>query len=142
MSTLLRFKCPKCGKVQDVPGNGPCRKCGIMINLPEDGVIQVYRMGNLMGMAVRMKIYLNDIQLGYLGNTESIRIPVPYGHYKIYLQMPEKGLSRCFVTPLEFDITPAYRYAFFKAHIVPGAWNSTVRVEPATPDQMPPLEMT
>ena len=44
MSNLLRFKCPKCGKVQDVKGDGPCWKCHTMVTLPKDGVIQIYRM--------------------------------------------------------------------------------------------------
>jgi len=43
MPTPLRFKCPQCGMVQDVAGNGPCWKCHVMVCLPEDGVIQIYR---------------------------------------------------------------------------------------------------
>ena len=139
MSTLLRFKCPKCGRVQDVPGNGPCRKCGVMITLPPDGVIQIYRMGSPLGMALKMKIFLNDILLGYIGNTESIRIPVPYGHYKMYMRMPRKGLHKSYGAVQEFDITPANRFVFFKARSVPGNMTNTTYMEPVTADQMPPL---
>lgn len=142
MSTLLRFKCPNCGRVQDVPGNGPCRKCRVMITLPPDGVIQIYRIGVPYGMAYRMKIYLNDIPLGYLGNTESIRIPVPYGHYKIYMKLPDRSMHRSTGIIQEFDITPNNRYVFFKTQINPGYSNDTVYLEPTTADQMPPLNLT
>ena len=139
MSNLLRVKCPFCGKVQDIPYNCQCRKCGKGIILPEDGVIQVYRMGNLMGMALRMRMYLNEIHLGYLGNMESIRIPVPYGHYTFRMKNPEKGIRRCYTVGVEFDITPNNRFVYLKAHSIPGAINSTVVVEQVPADQMPPL---
>ena len=60
MSKNLRIKCPSCGNVADVPGNGNCAKCNNPLVLPEDGVIQMYRMGNPLGMAVGFGIYLND----------------------------------------------------------------------------------
>ena len=84
MSKNLRIKCPSCGNVADVPGNGNCAKCNNPLVLPEDGVIQMYRMGNPLGMAVGFGIYLNDIPMGHLANSESIRVPVSYGHYKVH----------------------------------------------------------
>ena len=85
MSQLLRIKCPSCGEVQDMPANGPCKKCNNALILPEDGVIQIYRMGSPLGVAVGMSIYLNEIPLGHLANAESIKIPVTYGHYKLHM---------------------------------------------------------
>ena len=135
MSQLLRVKCPSCGQVVDFQGNGPCRKCGNAIALPEDGVIQIYRMGNPMGMGVGMGIYLNGIPLGHLANTDSVRIPVSYGHYKLHMTL---GLNRkC--KEQEFDVTPDNRFAYFKAHVMVGFWSNTVVIEQATPEEMPSL---
>ena len=60
MPTPLRFKCPQCGMVQDVAGNGPCWKCHVMIHLPEDGVIQILRT---LRTKLSMEIYINGIEL-------------------------------------------------------------------------------
>ena len=140
MSTLLRFKCPKCGKVQDVSGNGPCRKCSVVISLPEDGAIQIYRTGFPMGrIGSLMELYLNDIDLGLLKHGESIRIPVPYGHYTLRMKILDNAVTNNIGIPQEFDISPNNRYVFFTTKIVPGGWNNTVQLIPVTADQMPPL---
>ncbi len=135
MSQLLRIKCPSCGQVVDVPGNGTCAKCSNPLILPEEGVIQMYRMGNPLGMAVGFGIYLNEIPMGHLANSESIRIPVSYGHYKVHMT---HGMSRKGVDA-EFDVTPQDRFIYLKAHIKPGFWANTVVVERVPGDQMPPI---
>lgn len=135
MSNLFRIKCPSCGNVVDVAGNTTCAKCQNPLVLPEDGVVQIYRKGSPLGVAVGMGIYLNDIPLGHLANTESIRIPVTYGHYKLHMT---HGMNRrC--KDQEFDITPDNRYAFMKAHLKMGLITNKVVIEPSTADQMPAL---
>ena len=133
MSQLLRIKCPSCGEVQDIPANGPCRKCSNALVLPEDGVIQIYRMGSPLGIAVGMGIYLNEVPLGYLANAEQIRIPVAYGHYKVH--MTHGANRRC--KDAEFDITPENRFVYLKARLKMGLITNTVVIEPSTADQMP-----
>ena len=135
MSQLLRIKCPSCGTVVDVPGNGTCTKCNNPLILPEDGVIQIYRMGNPLGMAVGFGVYLNEIPMGHLANSETIRIPVSYGHYKVHMThgMNRKGVD------VEFDVTPQDRFIYLKGHIKPGFWTNTVVTERVPADQMPPL---
>jgi hypothetical protein len=135
MSQLLRIKCPSCGQVVDVPGNGTCAKCKNPLVLPEEGVIQMYRMGNPLGMAVGFGIYLNDIPMGHLANSESIRVPVSYGHYKVHMT---HGMSRKCVDA-EFDVTPQERFIYLKAHIKPGFWANTVVIEKVAGETMPPL---
>lgn len=135
MSQLLRIKCPSCGTVVDVPGNSACKKCNNNLVLPEDGIIQIYRMGNPLGMAVGFGIYLNEIPMGHLANADSIRIPVSYGHYKLHMT---HGMSRKCVDA-EFDVSPNERFVYVKAHIKPGFWSNTVVIEKVTADQMPPL---
>ena len=135
MSQLLRIKCPSCQTVVDLPGNGPCKKCGNNVVFPEDGVIQIYRMGNPMGCAVGFGVYLNEIPMGHLGNTEQIRIPVSFGHYKLHMT---HGMSRKCVDA-EFDITPNERIVYLKGHLKIGLLTNTVVIEKVTADQMPPL---
>ncbi len=140
MSTLLRFKCPQCGKVQDVPGNGPCRKCGVMVTLPLDGVIQIYRMASCRGVTSKMEIYLNGIRLGFLGFDDIIRIPVPYGHYNVMLKFMDYKYNKNKGMGLEFDVTPYNRIVYLKAaRVIPGYMTNTVILEPATPEEMRPL---
>ena len=133
MAQLFRIKCPSCNEVQDIPANGPCKKCNTNIVLPEDGVIQIYRMGSPLGVAVGMSIYLNEIPLGHLANAESVKIPVPYGHYKLHMT---HGMNRkC--KDAEFDITPENRFAYLKARLKMGLITNTVVIEQSTADQMP-----
>lgn len=143
MPTPLRFKCPQCGMVQDVAGNGPCWKCHVMVHLPEDGVIQILRT---LRTKLSMEIYINGIELGLLGRRaghyssfDTVRIPVPYGHYHVlvkyldYVARKYKGIG------LEVDVTPQNRFVYLKAErIVPG-YSPTVVLDPATAEEMPPV---
>lgn len=140
MSKLFRFKCPQCGTVQDVSGNGPCWKCHVMINLPEDGVIWIYRMASCMGRVRHMEIYLNGIRLGCLKYNDFIRIPVPYGHYNVMLKFLNYKMSKYVGVGQEFDITPDNRIVYLKAaHVIPGYFTNTTILEPATAEEMPPV---
>ena len=131
--SLLRIKCPSCGEVQDITANGPCRKCSNALVLPEDGVIQIYRMGSPLGVAVGMSIYLNEVPLGHLANAESIKIPVAYGHYKLHMA---HGMNRkC--KDVEVDVTPDERVVYVKAHLKMGFISNTVVLEKVSGDTMP-----
>ncbi|MCQ2502922.1 MAG: hypothetical protein MJ084_04085 [Saccharofermentans sp.] len=135
MSKLFRIKCPSCGEVVDVAGNGACPKCSNQLVLPADGVIQIYRKGNPAGMAVGMGIYLNEVPLGHLANADSIRIPVAFGHYKLHMT---HGMNRrC--KDLEFDVTPAESTVYAKARLKMGFFTNTVVIEKSTADQMAAL---
>jgi len=139
MSLLYRVKCPFCGKVEDLPDSGPCRKCRNPIQLPGDGIIHIYRSHEALGVGYRMYLFLNGIHLGYLGFGESIRIPVQYGHYSVVMRYPEKGLRRPTGIPFEFDITPDNRVICLKAYTRPGYMTNTTYLEQSSLEQMPPL---
>lgn len=132
MANKFRIKCPSCGKVIDIESNTTC-SCGSPLVLPEDGMIEMYRVGNVFGAAVGFGIYLNDIPMGHLGNTELVRVPVPYGHYKVHMT---QGMSRKCVDQ-EFDVTPQNRIVYLKAHVNLGIFTNTVVIEQSTADQMP-----
>ena len=107
--------------------------CGNALNLPEEGMIQIYRMGSPYGIAVGMGIYLNDNPLGHLANAESVRIPVPYGHYKVHMT---HGMNRkC--KDVEVDVTPDERVVYVKAHLKMGFISNTVVLEKVSGDTMP-----
>lgn len=140
MAKLFRFKCPKCGRVFDIPGNGPCPKCGTLVTLPPDAIIHIYRMGSPLGAARRWKLFLNEIPLGYLWNMETVVIPVPYGHYVVRSEAVRKRFTEVANSvPIEFDLTPNCRFAYLKAHNRPTYNSSTIILEPALPEEMPPV---
>ena len=137
MLHLLRYKCPKCGKVQEVPCDGPCRKCGVMVTLPQDGVIQIYRMSSCGGVGRSMEVFLNGIRLGCIKYGEIIRIPVPYGHYQVITKFLDHKLSKYKGVGLEFDITPNNRIMYLKAaRCIPGYGTNTVILEQSSAEEM------
>lgn len=138
MPTLFRFKCPQCGKVQDVTGDAPCCKCHTMVSLPRDGAIQVYRMGSCGAVGRSMELFLNGIRLGCLKYGRSISIPVPYGHYHVLMKFLDYKLSKNKGVGLEFDITPNNRIMYLKAaRVIPGYGTNTVILEQASAEEMP-----
>ena len=110
LSTLFRFKCPKCGKVAEITGDCPCPKCHALSMLPADGVIQIHRNSKGYRSLERTRLFINEIPLGYMRDMESIRIPVLYGHYSIRMTY----------------LGDAFR-------------TSTISFEFAAPEEMPPL---
>lgn len=140
MSKLLRFKCPNCGKVQDVLGDAPCRKCHTIVTLPKDGLIQIYRMASCGGWRCYMEVFLNGIRLGTLNYEDVTRIPVPYGHYQVMAKFLDRRLSHYKGQGLEFDVTPYNRIVNLKAaRCIPGYGTNTVILEPAMPEEMKQL---
>ena len=143
MPTPLRFKCPHCGMVQDVAGNGPCWKCHVMVCLPEDGVIQILRT---LRTNLSMEIYINGIELGLLGrraghfsSLDTVRIPVSYGHYHVLVKYLDYPARKYKGVGLEVDVTPQNRFVYLKAaRIIPG-YSPTVVLDPATAEEMPPI---
>ena len=135
MSNLFRAKCPACGEVLDTAGDCNCPKCQNFIYLPREGILQLYRMGSPVGVAVGYGIYINGQPFGHVGNCQTVRIPLPYGRYNIHCTC---GMTRkC--EDLVVDITPENNYAYVKAHINMGFWSNTIKVEPARAEDMPPV---
>ena len=140
MSDSFRVKCPNCGTVQDLPGDGPCWKCKTIIGLPRDGIIQIYRMASCRGIERSMEIFLNGIRLRCVKYNNVVRIPVPYGHYHVMVKFLDYKLSKYKGIGLEFDVTPENRVVNLKAaRVIPGYMTNTVILEYALPEEMPPL---
>ena len=134
MAIIYRLKCPHCGEVQDANASQPCKKCGNMIEMPTDGCIQLYRMGNAMGVAAGMGIYLNGQPYGQIGNKQSIRIPLPAGSYKLHIV---QGMSRKCNDPVVEIKAGSRMLHCYKVHMKMGFWANTMVIEPANYNEMP-----
>jgi hypothetical protein len=132
MSKLFRIKC-SCGEVSNTAAGGICPKCGKQIEIPTDGMIFLYRMGSPLGIANGFGIYINNEPIGYIGNKETICVPVKYGKYNIHVAC---GMNRkC--RDLVIEITPENNRAFAKVWMKPGFWTNSFVVEPSTESEMP-----
>ena len=135
MSKYFRVKCSSCGEVCNALENAPCPKCGKPIEIPTEGMIQIYRMGHPVGVATGYGIYMNSVPMGYIANKESIRIPVKYGQYKLHMTC---GMTRrC--NDVLVTVSPEWPKVYLKARIKPGFWRNTILIEQANPEDMPPL---
>ena len=60
---------------------------------------------------------------------------LPFGTHKIHIA---SGMNRrC--TDMTVTLTPQMPVGFLKVHMRVGFWSNTFVIEPATPDQMPPV---
>lgn len=129
----LRYRCG-CGNVfNGDESTTACTSCGRPLDLNNCGAIQVYRMGNMVGMAVGMSIYIDGVPFGHLANKESVRLVVPYGQHKLHMAL---STNRNCNDPI-VTITPEAPVAFCKAHLT-GAFVTKIVIEPANPQEMPP----
>ncbi len=130
-----RFRCG-CGNVFNGDENTQvCSACGRPLDLQNCGAIQLYRMGNMLGMAVGMGIYIDEQPFGHIGNKESVRLVVPYGSHKLHVT---HSTNRRCNDPI-ITITPEAPVAFCKVHIKAGFAVNTMIIEPARPEDMPPV---
>ena len=134
MAIPYRLKCPKCGEVQDSKVAQLCRKCGTLIEIPTDGCIQIYRMGNPIGIAAAMGIYLNNQPYGHIANKQSIRIPMNAGVYKLHVTL---GMTRKCNDPI-IEIKPeSNELQCYKAYIRTGFFSGGLVIEKTDISEMP-----
>ena len=130
----LRVKC-SCGNVMNTAPGGVCSKCRQPLNIPADGVIYLYRKGNFFGIAGGFGIYIDGQPMGYVGNRETVCIPVPYGTHNLHVAV---GMNRrC--NDLTINITPQNRRAYIKVWMKPGFWSNSFVLEVSRPEEMPNL---
>jgi hypothetical protein len=128
----LRVKC-SCGEVQNTKPGSVCSKCKKPLNIPEQAVIRLYRMGSPLGVAGGFGIYINGEPMGHIGNKETVMFPVDYGTYTIHVAV---GMSRkC--QDLTVTLTPENRFANAKVWMKPGFWTNSFVIEPAKAEDMP-----
>lgn len=134
MAKVYRIKC-SCGEVSNVYPGSTCPKCKQPINLPPDGIIYLYRKGSPLGIAGGFGIYINGQPYGFIGNRETVRIPLPYGSYNLHIASGMNRRCNDFV----INLTPENRQAFMKVWMRPGFWTNSFVLEPSVPEEMPNL---
>ncbi len=134
MATTLRVKC-SCGEVLNTTPGSYCPKCKQPLYIPEDAVIYLYRKGSPLGIAGGFGIYINGEPMGFIGNKETICIPVKYGMHTLHVA---RGMNRkC--NDLHINLTPQNRRAYAKVWMRPGFWTNSFVLEVARPEEMPNL---
>ena len=132
-----RLICPACRHVFDTSVQPPnpvqCPKCKAMVQIPSQGLLKIYRMGNFMGGAAPASIYINEQPCGHLANQGSINIPLNYGTYKIHMAL---NMNRRCNDPV-IQVTPEKPLHCYKMHIKMGAFSNTQVLEEALPKDMP-----
>ncbi len=132
MSKLLRVKC-SCGEVANAAVGSVCDKCKKPLEFAPDALFTLYRKGSPMGIAGGFGLYINGEPYGYIGNRETLKIPLKYGKYNIHIAA---GMSRdC--NDMVIDLNPNNRFAYAKVWMRPGFWTNSFVLETATADEMP-----
>ena len=132
MSNLFRVKC-NCGHVMNAQYGQLCPKCNMPLPFYPDALITLYRKGSPLGIAGGFGVYLDGQPYGYIGNRETIKIPVPYGAHTLHIAA---GMNRrC--NDMQVILTPEQRFAYFKVWMRPGFWTNSFVLEAARPDEMP-----
>ena len=104
---MVRYKC-SCGHVINTEFGAYCEKCRQPLNIPEEGMLYFYRKGSPIGIAGGFGIYIDEQPYGYIGNKESLHIPLKYGTHRLHVAC---GMNRrC--NDLIIEITPQNRVFF------------------------------
>ena len=134
MAKKLRVKCT-CGAVENVVPGAQCPKCKRPLDIPQDGMVSLYRKGSPLGIAGGFGIYIDGEPMGHIGNTETVHIPLKYGTHNLHVAA---GMNRkC--NDYKFTLTPDNRRAYAKVWMKPGFWTNSFVIEVANPDEMPEL---
>ena len=132
MANQLRVKC-SCGHVLNTTPGSICPKCKKPLEISPDALITLYRKGSPLGVAGGFGIYINGEPYGYIGNRETVKIPVKYGKYQLHVAV---GMNRgC--NDMIFDFTPENRFGYAKVWMKPGFWTNSFVIEPAKREEMP-----
>ncbi len=133
MAKKYRMRCPACGNVQNLTASAPCTKCGAPLDVEQQGMLAIYRMGNFMGAATGFGIYLNEQPYGAIGNRETLYIPLPFGEYKMHIVC---GMSRKCNDPV-FTLSPEDPFICTKVHMNMGFIQNSFVIERVDPSTMP-----
>ena len=132
MSYVYRIMC-SCGNVMNANPGTICPRCHQPVVFPDGGQIFLYRKGNFIGSAGAFKIYINGIDMGKIGNRETVCIPLPFGTHRMHIAA---GMNRRCQDML-INITPQSPVAYTKVWMRPGFFSNTFVIEPSTKEEMP-----
>ena len=133
---VYRVKCSHCGTVYDSGYTGTCPKCGTPhnIDLVNNGIIHLYRMGHFSGSMNGLAIYINGEGMGHVANTGSALIELAPGNYNLHCAI---GMTRkC--DDLKLTIEPG-KTICVKSQLKMGAFTNQILLHVVDPSEMPPL---
>lgn len=132
MNNLLRVKCPKCQKVQDINGVTPC-ECGFTLE-PQQGTVVLYRKGHPSGAMLGAGVYIDGQPFGHLAATETAAFSLPFGTHTF--RMTLGAIRRC--KDITVTITPENPVAYIRGAVKMGFWSNSMILTPSSPAEMPP----
>ena len=133
MAKTYRVKCPHCGEIINLPGSGPCTKCGTPISVDTPASVTMYRMGNFVGAANGFGIYINNVPFGHIGNRETLVFPLPYGDYLFHAAC---GMNRKCNDPV-IHLSAQDPHVCLKVQMEVGFFQNTFRIDRVDPSTMP-----
>ncbi len=133
MAIRYRIKCPSCGTVSNVSGNGPCPRCGSLISVETPASFSLYRMGDFRGSATGLSIYINNEPYGQIGNRECLTFPMPYGEYLIHIAC---GMNRKCNDPV-IKLSPEDPNVYMQIRMKAGFFQNSFILNRADPSTMP-----
>ena len=128
----IRIRCAACGTVSDVQEDTACPKCRAALPQPA-GYVKLYRMGNPLGCAAALGIYVDNVPMGYIGNTQTRWVRVPYGSHTFHCAMQMN--RRCNDTAI--TLSAEQPVAGLRVAIKMGVWANSFVLTPCDPGELP-----
>lgn len=130
---MYRFKC-ECGCVYDSKEEAlVCPKCGKINSTEGMGIIQVYRMGSPIGIAVPEELYIDGNGFGVLMNKQTAKLVLPYGTHTVHCALTMN--RNC--NDQQITLTEENNAAYVKAAIKAGFFVNKIRLTICNKEDMP-----
>ena len=83
--------CENCGNKLNTASNF-CTKCGEKVNRDNLVTLTLTREKSYLGMAMSIKVFVDETEIGVLKNGTSLTYDVPGGIHKVGFKTPEKNV--------------------------------------------------
>ena len=130
--SLIRVRCTACGNVADVQDDTACPKCKAALPQPA-GYVKLYRMGNFVGSAAGIGLYIDGTPTGYIGNRQTLWVRIPYGNHTLHCAMQ---MARKCNDPV-VSINEEHPVMGFRLAIKMGMFVNSFMLTPCDPRELP-----
>ena len=127
----FRYRC-ECGNVYDsAETKAACPSCKKENSTENCGIVQLYRLGNYVGMLVGLGLYVDGQPYGHIKNKGSIKLVVPYGEHQLHATLSACRES----TQPVINLTPETPELYFKVETP--IMGGKIGFNPAEKESMP-----